>query len=292
LQNGLLPQTSAVDTQDATDLQNQIAQAVSEKNVKIDFWGRVVDENNDPIPGVKITFRVREWLYLAGTGLASRFPRQDVLSDNDGNFRVVGENGDVLTLESVHKSGYRLSLKSDLAFSYGESPEPFHPDASNPVLIRMWKEMPAGGLVSLRKLYGFVPDGRPYALDLVSGQKQEGQTVSGDLLVKVTRPKSIESRQQYEWSLELSVPSGGLVETEDESGFLAPESGYQQSVVVRRFPGEETWTEYLAKDYFISSRNGTVFGFLHLRIRPNYNGESAIFIEGRLNPSGSRNLQP
>lgn len=262
------------------------------KNVPVDFWGRVVDEADQPLSGVKVVMRIRQWFYDSTNGPSTLSPRQEATSNAEGKFEWTGIGGDSLELESVLKEGYRLSPKAQTGFVYSNERDSFRPSAANPVLIRMQKEVPSEKLVSFHTLFGFVPDGRSYTIDLLAGKKSEGESSKGDLRVKLTRPASVNPRQKYDWLLELDSIKGGLLEAVDEFGYVAPETGYQSKVSIHQSATDSEWTDNLTKVFFIRCRGGTIYGFLHLRIRPEYDGKSAIMFETRLNPSGSRNLQP
>ena len=83
-----------------------------------------------------------------------------------------------------------------------------------------------------------------------------------------------------------------MVEKDDEFGYLAPKSGYEPKI---SFEMESTSPKALpdvAKDYYFTSRSGKVYGVVHLEIYSDYNGKSAILVDSRINPNGSRNLQP
>ena len=122
-------------------------------------------------------------------------------------------------------------------------------------------------------------------------EKFEGEKV-GDLLVKFTRPLKVEPRQKFDWLLELQGIDGGLIAVEDEFGYLAPETGYQHNLKIEMLASDASWADTVIKDFFIRSRGGQVHGLLHLRIRPEYDTQGAIFFETRVNPARSRNLQP
>jgi hypothetical protein len=279
---------AAIEQAKATQLQA----ATDAKNVSVDFWGKVVDEDGQPLSGVWIIMRVRKWFYDSNGGPGTISSKREATTDARGNFEWTGASGDSLELESVTKEGYRLSPKTQLGFVYGHDADSFQPAAANPIVIRMWKLTPSDNLVLFRTLFGFVPDGRDYTMDLLANKKSEGEKIEGDLLVRLTRPAKVEPREKYDWLVELNGINGGLVEAADEFGYLAPESGYQPKVSIHMKASDADWTDNLTKDFFIRSRGGAVYGLLHLRIRPEYDGRGAIFFETRLNPSGSRNLQP
>lgn len=108
--------------------------AMLNPNVAIRFWARVLDQNDAPIAGAKVTFAVRKWTTYV-RGIQQKY---EETSDSEGRVELSGASGDVLSLESVTKPGYRLSERVQRAFSYNQSSEIFHPQPNKPVVIRMW----------------------------------------------------------------------------------------------------------------------------------------------------------
>lgn len=282
------------DTANTSNVQNrdeQFQKAVEGRNVRIDFWGEIIDQSGQPVPEVRVKMKVRRGNYSAAAGVGATFDKRETLTDSEGRFELVGAEGDSLSFESISKDGYRLSARTKMGYGFGDMPAAIKADARFPIVIQMWKLGPLTELISFRTLFGFKPDGHPYTLDLLNNKKLEGENADGDLVVKLTRPSNVTPKEKFEWTLELSAIGGGLVEGTNDFMYLAPDTGYQQKVVIHMVPTEMDYASALTKDYFISSREGKVFGAVHLRIRPDYDGESAIFVESWMNPSGSRNLQ-
>jgi hypothetical protein len=271
----------------------KLQEAAAAKNVRIDFWGRVIDQDGEPITGVRVVMRAREWEVDSTSGPKTISKRTEATTDNSGNFSLNGGSGDSLQLEAIQKEGYRLSPKTQMGFAYGAGSDTFVPSEANPVLIHMWKSKPAEHLETFRTLFGFVADGRTYTMDLVLNQKHEGQAAEGDLLLNIRRSPPAQGSDKFEWSLELSAVDGGLVESHDDFNYMAPENYYQPRIVIESKPADPAWTANLTKDFFIRCKGGTVYGLLHLCIRPDYkDGQAAILFETRLSRGGSRNLEP
>ena len=262
--------------------------AMLNPNVAIRFWARVLDQNDAPIAGAKVTFAVRKWTTYV-RGIQQKY---EETSDSEGRVELSGASGDVLSLESVTKPGYRLSERVQRAFSYNQSSEIFHPQPNNPVVIRMWKLGPTEPLVSIETLFGFEADGRPYTLDLLQNKKREGPSQIGDLIVSFSRSPIRQAREPYAWMVQVSAVDGGIVETRDEQPYLAPQTGYQQALTVRMDSADSNWAPSAAKNFYFSSRNGGVYGSVHMDFNANYNGGCVIQVGARANPHGSRNLQP
>jgi hypothetical protein len=117
----------------------KLNEAVVSKNARIDFWGKVVDQDGHPLPGVRVVMRAREWAFDPALGPKTIPRNKEVITDNLGSFSWIAATGDSLQLESVQKEGYRLSAKAETGFVYGNAPDAASPSEQNPVIIRMWK---------------------------------------------------------------------------------------------------------------------------------------------------------
>jgi hypothetical protein len=279
-----------VPTNANADRLHKLEMAVAAKNVAIQFWGRVIDQDGQPLPGVRVVMSARKWHSLPEVG--ATHAKVERITDSGGSFEIEGVSGDVLSREILEKPGYRLSQNAPISFSYGQSPEPFNANPREPIVFRMWKSDPVAGLISRRKLWGVVPDGRVYTFDLLDDTKVEGEQRVGDLRVRMIRPATVGPRDKFEWTLEIQGINGGLVETHDEFQFRAPESGYVSSLAIKMDPANADWTSVLKRAFYLSSRAGEVFAVVRLEAIPDYNDRSAINIEAIINPYRSRNLEP
>jgi hypothetical protein len=155
----------------------------------------------------------------------------------------------------------------------------------------MWKEGVKEPLVEGSKVFGIDADGRVYTLNLLDGKKVEG-AADGDLRVSIVRPRGVKYRDKYQWSFVIEGVGGGLLETDDEFMYLAPESGYKSKFETQLDPGDPAWAPLVKKQFFIRSRGGQVYGRIQVEVHAIYNVHSAIEINYAINPTGSRNLQP
>lgn len=272
------PVANPTTTEGRTEL---LKRALEGKNTPIDFYGRVVDQAGAPIIGVKITAVVRHW--QATETSFSTSVRLEAETDANGNFHLAGATGDAFDIENFGKEGYLRSPK--MAISYGPSTDP-----NNPAVLRMWKAAKNEPLTGARKVFGLDP-GKTYTLDLVSGKKIEGEA-AGDLRVLLERPAGVTSRDKYKWSFTIAAIGGGLLESNDEFMYLAPDSGYAPQLEMQFDPTDPAWTPIVKKRFFIRTRDGQVYGRVEAEIYSIYNVHSAINLSYTLNAAGSRNLQP
>lgn len=275
-----------------TELAAVMRVAVAEKNASINFWGMITDQYNAPISNVRIVLRVRQWAYDPIKGVRTASPKLEVRSDSNGRFELREQSGDVLTLDSVEKEGYVLSLGFKNSMRFREPVDPNLPTEQAPMVIKMWKTGAKEITVSNRGFFGVVPDGRSYFIDLLLSQKNEGANPVGDIQLKLTRLAEVKGSERYRWQFELGGIGGGIIEATDDFMFMAPESGYVTNRVFEMDPTLADWTTVLKKNFYFRSRGGTAFGVAKMTIRPDYNGKGAVQIESVINTNSSRNLQP
>jgi hypothetical protein len=263
-------------------------QVIEQKNLPIDFYAQIVDQNGNPISGVKVEATIRQWFVISPTTFDTdaHFIPMKKETDLGGRFEIRGVNGDIIEVESIQKDTYLLSPKTPHGFS------PHTGSLERPTIIRMWKEGLKEQLVSGSHVFG-IDSGKTYTLDLLNGKKIEGET-EGDLRVLVTRPSDAKPRDKFPWSFSIEAIGGGLVEAdpEDEFMYLAPESGYVPKVEAHFDPSDPTWVGIVKKRFFIRSRNSQVYGRAEVEVDSIYNVHSAIQINYAANPAGSRNLEP
>ena len=94
--------------------------------------------------------------------------------------------------------------------------------------------------------------------------------------------------QPFNWKLQLSALGGGLVETDEEFDFQAPESGYQPSIVIDMPATNQNWQGEVRSKYYIQLPDGK-YGRIDFYLLP----RNGVFtVQTVINPTGSRNLEP
>jgi hypothetical protein len=97
---------------------------------------------------------------------------------------------------------------------------------------------------------------------------------------------------KFNWSVTISVPDGGILETNEEFMFEAPTDGYQPSIVIQATTNDLHWSAVAKTQFYFKSRNGNVYGRAKAKIYSQYQKAAAIDLDYYVNPSGSRNLEP
>jgi len=251
----------------------------------INFYGKVVDEVGNPVPEAEAHF---EWNALGESEQIQR-TKTDIKSDSGGLFSLVGKRGNPLSV-TVSKDGYYTSPAENLrSFQYAVPYEGlFLPDPANPVVFHLQRKGKPEPLLHGQKIFGFQINGDPRYLDLLRAKIT--RTPPGDLAVQFGRG-GVGSGNRYDWSVVISVPEGGILETNAELMFIAPPDGYSPQIQIRYEAQDPDWAPQVRKQFFFRSRSGGIYGRAQATIIPYYQDNAAIDIDYYINPSGSRNLE-
>jgi hypothetical protein len=245
----------------------------------ITFYGRVLDQNGNPVSGADVDYGAIDKFDESGTDYHGK-------SDANGNFSIHGIKGAVLTV-GVRKTGYyNIHGRSDAAFAYGVGIDPTRkvpPTKENPALFVLQKQGPTEPLIRVDGGQIDIPsDGQPLNVDLATGR-----TGTGNLRVQTWIENN--SQRRFDWHYELSVPGGGLIERPGQFDFEAPEDGYQPALGENMFNGAANWSARPEREYFAKLPDGRFARFaIHF-----YAGDrNFIVFTSYLNPEpGHRNLE-
>jgi hypothetical protein len=268
---------------------NIIRQYMESQNVPVDFIGKVIDQKGEPLFGAKIQVRVRHWDVVVPTAWGADTKEIQVESETDlgGRFELSGVTGDGFDIESIQKDGYEAEPGLRIYNAIDGSLE-------RPVIFKMWKTNIHEQLVTGDKRFHIVPDGRPYIIHLMKGTIAESG--EGDLKVWVKRPDSIVFGQRYDWSCEVDVVNGGLLEEDNRysSMFSAPGDGYVDIFQFKQEIGGGWGDSTGAKRFYVKLSNGREYGRISIELFAYYNDQipGMIHLQYAINPSGSRILKP
>jgi len=248
----------------------------------INFYGRVVDESNVAVANANVHF---EWTDLSPAGNSEA----DTKSDENGFFSLRDRLGKRLIVDVVKEGYYSSGDARNASFEYANPADGlFIPDQNNPRVFHLRKKGEGVELIHGSQLFGFRTNGPVQYLDLIQGKNT--LTPPGDLAAQIIRD-SRNNEARFNWSVTISVPSGGIFETNEEFMFEAPPDGYQQSIEVQMMTNDLHWVAGAKKRFYFKSRNGSVYGWAEATIYPQYQNAAAIDLDYYVNPSGSRNLE-
>jgi hypothetical protein len=252
----------------------------------IEFYGKVVDEKGNPVSEANATFMWTETLSAGGNKTST------TTSDTEGLFSLQNERGPSLEV-LISKEGYYASHGGHWGFDYTSGPDIMSPNPRNPIIFLLHKKgapeplihVAGTGLHTMRDFL-LAADGEPTEISLRDGNlNSAGQA---DLRVEFQAgPPLSNFPSRISWQCRVTIPSGGLIQTDEEFPFLAPEDGYQLADQWRI--DATNWTQEVDRQYYVKLQDGN-FGRIKLRVK-GVPDRAYFRMESFLNPSGSRNLE-
>ena len=250
-----------------------------EWRMPINFFGRVVDENEQPVPSAKVQL---SWTDLSQAGSS----QAQTTTDAQGFFSLLNRTGRHLEVR-VSKDGYYTPKRQQISFDYAAFWEAdYHvPDPNNPVLFHIRKKNQGEALRSGEIRPTMPADGTPVRFDLLNGGRlsPDGQLEIAAVTNTEKYPPKI-----FNWRATILVPGGGLIEHNAEFPFEAPEDGYQPSVGFDMPTNAPDWKPLIEKSYFIEFGSPPRYGRIQVQIN---GGSQKASVSYWVNPSGSRNLE-
>jgi len=158
----------------------------------------------------------------------------------------------------------------------------------NPVIFLLRKKGTGENLIGVKQNYRVARDGTPLGIDLATGKATTGG--SGDFVVQCwTDDQGKASGQKYDWHCVVTIPGGGVVPTDEEFPFQAPENGYVPTNGIAMLADGTNWTSDVDLKFYYRLADGRYGRMTFSMIA---GGQHFCMIDSVLNPSGSRNLEP
>ena len=140
----------------------------------IEFYGRVVDEEGNPVGDMGVHF---SWNDLSPQGTSTNRTTTDAL----GRFSLTGVSGKVAVIR-LDDSEYNIYWKTNqFAFEYANPYLPsFHtPNPNQPVIFHVQKKRESAPLITGRAKITFLKNGQPTKVNLMSGKEKQRRTTPG-----------------------------------------------------------------------------------------------------------------
>ena len=290
------PQTRAPAQSSVPEIprQEMLRKDLEQNNVPVAFYGIAIDQYTQVVAGVRVVINVRHWINDPNSPGKPPSPSFERLTDASGRFSVEGVTGDALTIEAADKEGYILDPSARRSFAYG--PAGFRADANTPVILHLWRKTASAQLVSQDKDTRIPYDGTLTVFDLLTGQKFADNRPGGDLRVTLTRtPLNIPPSYQkpFEWQATIEAIGGGLIQSDDEFMYAAPEEGYQPRIQITMPADATNWANTYGLSFYTKTRGGSLYGRVRCEFRVDSpKPQTGFTLTSSVNPTGSRNLQP
>lgn len=262
----------------------------SEWRTPIEFFGKVVDENNQPVTGASIEF--------AWTGTPEKYGgdgvgKRTLLSDSNGMFSLTGVEGKGMTVH-VSKEGYYRRSKPNGWFEYAGFWDPtfIEPDHSKPVIFHLVKRPVAEPTYRIGSRIFLEPPALETHLDLLSPIVQSA--APADLHVRITRPPGASYEKPFDWSVTIEGLNGAeVVETTDEFMLQSPAEGYHPKLV-RDYKNPTGNTRQKVR-FYVRSKARKFYAAVDLEMaayrRINGSEPASIVISATVNPNNSPNVE-
>ncbi len=255
-------------------------------NVPIIFYGKVIDQDGQSLPDVKVTLRVQQPYFDPITLAKAHYPTFERTTGNKGEFALGGVNGKDVEISSMTKTGYEP--EPGVIHVYG----PVGGGASEPLIFRMWKQNIKEPLVKGERTFRTVSDGTHYTLDLSNGTLTDANSTNADLTVWFKLLRQIDARNAA-WECEIRMLNGGLIEETNllSPMYIAPTFGYTNLFHVTV---DETnkWNRPSGNlRFYLRLKNGPKYGRVLIDVAGYHRTKGLMQIEYAINPTGSTILK-
>ena len=271
-----------------------VRETIAEANAPVAFYGVVLDQHDQPVPGVAVKLGLRTTKEPAPGASQDVFIYPELKTDAQGRFSLTGEHGSLLKVDSLMRDGYEAapSTKSRSYWYWSAiKAERYESNADRPEVYRMWKMTGPEKLVVKGRYFDFPYDGTVVTIDLLTGERVKS---GGDFRISMERtPRQITWGQtHFAWKAIIEAVDGGLILTPEEMPYAAPESGYQPQLGIDVPANAEKWTSEKSAAFYLKSRGGKYYSRVSVRINAASDRETTpIGFSSYLNPTGSRNLE-
>lgn len=289
---------SSVEREGAEKKMSRMKEILRKRDVDISFYGRVVDQNGEPIVSANVEIQITQF-NPDPEKLFGQVKSLVVATDNIGGFSIEEERGRDIYVKNISKSGYEYAMAQNRSsFQYFEEsghPKPFVADKTTPVLFRLRKQGDTAFLLENKYCECQISvneSGKTKGYDFIH-QKQirnlETSVLNGETLTCDLRIKATFNTNNATWIVVLSSGStnGGIIVSE-QLFYEAPKDGYQSEYT---FVPEDR-KPLKAKYVYLKSREPAIYTRLEL---DNCNaGKSFFRLNGEIavtNPYGDRNLE-
>jgi len=272
--------------------------SLSSNTGPVDFYAKVVDQNGDPVPNtnVHVFYYGREgsMIKIMMTKKNSFKEELNITTDENGAFRLSGFSA-TTTKITVSADGYLGVPGSEMQLAWGVNDAnprtELGQNEGDPAIFKLWsKQEKDQRLIKFNlgmKIKKYI--GRPLSVDLISKQSVD-KGVPSDLQITFNCPKKFD-KEPFDWGVSLEAVNGFIMETNDNVSFLAAELNSQSKVELESKADATEWQREVKKNYYFSSRNGKVFGFIKLSAHLSAPDAGIVNLDYVLNPYGSQNLE-
>ena len=239
-------------------------------NVPVKLYGVVIDENERPVSGAVVSWRVGQGGYFNSPTPV----RRKSITDSRGLFTIDGVRGTSLGFDEITKSGYHQSRKG---YSVKHQ-NPNNPKV-NPIKFLILKnDVPeATNLedISVPLNWNGGPNHIPIGI------------ANSELIVVAIRDPRFDRNSRFEWNITISISNASLIEIGQSHSDLAPIAGYTTYLNYSTAKNQD----FSEEKTFVFRTSNNIYGKIALNLSI---GDPAVQkcldLKISVNQSGSRNL--
>lgn len=264
---------------------NKMTSLQSSQVAPIEFYGKVVDQYNQPAAGATVVYSAGGVYLASGTGVGK------TQTNAQGVFALEDAKGVSFSVDNIIHPAYQyqnhfhgvapVNFNSHQRFPDSRLWQDYNQD--NPYVFTVWKiDSYPKTKVSKEKGYSLTPDGRTSTFDLLTkGKPFKKGLQEGDFTISFDEVGE-------NWVARIESLAGGLIETDDLYMNLAPETGYQTAVTYNFAIGRRNIE---IKNYYLKMRD-EYYGRVKVEYRayPNRKGKATVYVSSVVNLEKGRNL--
>ena len=252
-------------------------------DTRMDFFGRVIDQDGIGVEGVTIHYKVQKAGNYLESGVIENTDEKGVtLSIVDGRFEIKGAKGLTLSIGPLEKNGFRDGSRNPRDFSFKGSPELHHADLQKPIeFVIVRSDVPKAKEIYDQRLK--FPWNQGEVIIRLGGKL-------GDFVLTPTRVWEANQLRDFEWNIKVRMDNAELASLGDDSAEIAPSGGYQSSFEYGAIKGDPKWRGGVQARYAFKTSEG-LYGSIIFDLSPEREDYKVNgLLKVRLNESGSRNL--
>jgi hypothetical protein len=259
----------------------------SDYNIPIDFWGKIVDQDGNPLVGAKAEITVDE--HAANK-------KYTTFSDDKGMFELLGKRGararvkvflDGYAPTSDEKIGSKISART-IYYSSKAMPAYAPPTRENPQIFVLRKKNSVANLATeFRKRVPVSKTGDAQEIELATA----GKTIGVEIRCWSSSPVPF-NYNRYDWRSEIQIAGGELQPITELEPVTAPTDGYER--VFKIDMPKDTERNWLRsspngqRDFWVRFNDGT---YAKARIEVKTGREHEVDVEVWYNLDGTNNFE-
>lgn len=311
-QDGNLTPRAAGLTDGAWAYLTKLHQMSISQNGPLEFHGRVLDQNNNPVVGARVTTK---HIWYDSAWIRRAYPKPPVVNQvggvptmtetnvlvtgTDGSFHLTRDEATGLHIQTLEKEGYEWDRKSGgESFTYDSrfiirDPDrwPAYMKTNGGFVVRVWKKGQPEKLVQWSKTIRLARDMKRYSINLfgLAELGASADVVVENELVHPELPVSEEYPRAFDRWIRIKPINGQIQLTQDVYPYHAPskEPYEAQFQFLYQVNGRES--EGWRKNFYVKGRNGRCYASLQVRF---VQSPMSLQIDAVVNPSNSTNLEP